>query len=130
MKAIFIGSKQATTTTFLSFDIRITVGPLEVYLKNLKSLRSVRNLPVLRQKVLKPPKSAVFPRAAQRICFRCLRSLRKTEEAEKDRQGNSTKVCRFRNSDLFGFLPSLPVESIQKLHRTAFAAHSCGTFRF
>ena len=69
MKAMFIGSKQATTTTFLSFDIRITVGPLEVYLKNLKSLRSVRNLPVLRQKVLKPPKSAVFPRDAQKNMF-------------------------------------------------------------
>ena len=44
MKAIFIGSKLATTT-FLSFDIRTTVGPLEVYLQNVKSLRSLRNLP-------------------------------------------------------------------------------------
>ena len=35
------------TTTFLLFDIRTTVGPLEVYLQNLKSLRSLRNLPAL-----------------------------------------------------------------------------------
>ena len=40
MKAIFIGSK-LVTTTFLSFDIQTTVGPLEVYLQNLKSLRSL-----------------------------------------------------------------------------------------
>ena len=32
------------TTTFLLFDIRTTVGPLEVYLQNLESLRSLRNL--------------------------------------------------------------------------------------
>ena len=44
MKAIFIGSK-LSTLTFLSFDIRTTVGPLEVYLQNLKSLRSLRSLP-------------------------------------------------------------------------------------
>ena len=44
MKAIFIGSKLATTT-FLSFDIRTAVGPLVVYLQNLKSLRSLRSLP-------------------------------------------------------------------------------------
>ena len=33
------------TTTFLLFDIRTRVGPLEVYLQNLKSLQSLRNLP-------------------------------------------------------------------------------------
>ena len=46
MKAIFIGWK-LVTTKFLLFDIRTTLGPLEVYLQNLKSLRSLRNLPAL-----------------------------------------------------------------------------------
>ena len=31
--------------TILSFDIRTTIGPLEVYLQNLKSLRRLQNLP-------------------------------------------------------------------------------------
>ena len=45
MKFIFIGWK-LVTTTFLLFDIQrapipTTVGPLEVYLQNLKSLQSL-----------------------------------------------------------------------------------------
>ena len=44
MKAVLIGSKLVTTTCLL-FDIRITVGPLEFYVQNLKSLRNLRNLP-------------------------------------------------------------------------------------
>ena len=44
MKDIFIGGK-LFTTTFLLFDIRTTVGLLEVHSQNLKSLRSLRNLP-------------------------------------------------------------------------------------
>ena len=44
MKAIFICWKLAAMT-FLSFDIQTTVGPLDVYLQNLMSLRSLQNLP-------------------------------------------------------------------------------------
>ena len=44
MNSIFIGWK-LVTTTFLLFDIQTTVGPLEVYLQNLESLWSLRNLP-------------------------------------------------------------------------------------
>ena len=38
---------------FLSFDIRTTIGPMEVYLQNLKSLRSLRNLPAFEEEGLK-----------------------------------------------------------------------------
>ena len=88
MKAIFVGSKLATTT-FLSFDIRTTVGPLKVYLQNLKSLRSLRSLPVFEASAYQflrfwslrnLPFSREIPK---RIRFRCVRSLRKPEEAEK-----------------------------------------------
>ena len=51
-------------TTFLSFDIRTTVGPLEVYVQNLTSLRNLRNLPAFEAEGLKPSKSAVFSRDA------------------------------------------------------------------
>ena len=44
MNAVFIDWK-LVMTTFLLFHIRTTVGPLEVYLQNLESLRSLRNLP-------------------------------------------------------------------------------------
>ena len=44
MKAIFIGWK-LVMMTFLLFDIRTTVGPLEVYLQNLKFVRSLKNFP-------------------------------------------------------------------------------------
>ena len=33
------------TRTFLLFDIRTAVVPLEVYLQNLESVRSLRNYP-------------------------------------------------------------------------------------
>ena len=85
MKAIFIGWKLATTTFF---DIRARVGPLDVYLQNLKSLRSLH----LRQKVLKPLKSAVFLRDSQKVLLRC---LRKMEGAEKNTTQNFSLFLPF-----------------------------------
>ena len=43
--------------------------PLEVYLQNLKLCKVCETFQLLRQKVLKPSKSAVFPRDAQKNTF-------------------------------------------------------------
>ena len=63
-KAVFIGSKLATTT-FLSLDILTTVCSLEAHFQNLKSLRSLQPFQLLRQ----PSKSAIFLRDAQKNTF-------------------------------------------------------------
>ena len=71
-------------TTFLSFDILTTAGPLEVYLQNLKSLRSFRNLPAFEAEGFDALGICRFSgKCPKEIRFQCLRSLRKTEEAEK-----------------------------------------------
>ena len=67
IKAIFIGQK-LVMTKFLLFDIQTTVGPLEVYLHNLKSLQSLQNLPAF-EAGFEAQKSAVFPRGAQNNAF-------------------------------------------------------------
>ena len=89
MKAIFIGWK-LVTTTFLLFDIRTTVDPLEVYLQNLESLRSLRNLPGFEAEgFLKPSKSAVFPRDAQKNTFSMSAKSAKTRRGRKIYQKNT-----------------------------------------
>ena len=80
MKAIFIGSKLATTT-FLSFDIRTIVGPLEDYLQNLKSLRSLRDLLAIEVEGFEA--SAIFPRDVQKNTSSMSAKCAKKEEAEK-----------------------------------------------
>ena len=77
IKAIFIGWKLGTTT-LSSFDIRTTVGPLEDY------LRSLRNLPAFGVEGFEALEICrFFWEMPKRICFWCLQSLQKTEEAEK-----------------------------------------------
>ena len=76
MKAIFINCILATTT-FLSFDIRTTVGPPEVYLQKSE----ISNLPAFEAEGSEAFEICHFYREMpQRIRFRC---LRKREEAEK-----------------------------------------------
>ena len=93
MKAIFVGSKLATTT-FLSFDIRTTVGPLKVYLQNLKSLRSLRSLPAFDAEGLEPSKSAIFPRDVQKNTFSMSAKSAKTRRGRKMYQKNTPLVSQ------------------------------------
>ena len=91
MKAIFINCILATTT-FLSFDIRTTVGPPEVYLQNLKSL----TYQLLRQKVLKPSKSAIFTeRCPKEYVFDVYEKEKRQKNYTKNMHPNQFKLYIF-----------------------------------
>ena len=88
MKAIFIGWK-LVTTTFLLFDIRTAVGPLEVYLQNLKSLRNLRNLPAFEAEGFEAFEICPFSRDAQKNTFLMSARSQKNRRGRKMNQRNT-----------------------------------------
>ena len=81
------------TTTFLLFDIRTTVCPLEVYLQYLKSLRSLGNFPALEAEGFEAFEICRFSERFPKECVFDVCEVCENQKSQKNVSKEYTKSC-------------------------------------